>query len=52
MKTIKIHEDNIKSIERWDFFNGFPIMEKRLIWNWIYECNVEFNASWYETYSC
>ena len=52
MKTIKIHQDNIKSIARGDFYKWYPILEKTLVGNWLYECKVKFEASWRKTYSC
>lgn len=53
MKTLEIHEDNIVTIKKWEFFNWYHVKSKKALGNWLYECEVEFWVTGYRnTYSC
>lgn len=50
MKTLEIHEDNIVTIKRWEFFNWYPVKSKKALGNWLYKCEVDVNCVWYKSY--
>jgi len=49
---LKIHQDNIVTIARGEFFNWYPIISKESIGQWIFDCELEISYSERKNYSC